>query len=110
APRAEGPPPRRTAAWRVRDNGTNAHVILEQAPPVEVPVTEPVKDVGGVLPPLVLSARTAAALPDQARALLAQLDGSSDLLDVAYSLANRRPLFSHRAAVVGADLDEVRAA
>ena len=102
--------PRRAAVSAFGYSGTNAHVILEQAPVVEAAVPEAVEDGGGVLPPFVLSARTAAALPDQARALLAQLDGSPDLLDVAYSLAHRRPLFSHRAAIVGADLDEVRAA
>ncbi len=102
--------PRRAAVSAFGYSGTNAHVILEQAPVVEVPTSEPVEDRGGLLPPLVLSARTAAALPDQARALLAHLDGEPDLLDVAYSLAKHRPLFGHRAAIVGADLAEVRAA
>ncbi|MGK3205778.1 SDR family NAD(P)-dependent oxidoreductase [Amycolatopsis sp. MEPSY49] len=109
-PWPEASRPRRAAVSAFGYSGTNAHVILEQAPAVETVASEPVADTGGVLPPLVLSARTPAALPDQARALLAQLDSSSNLLDVAYSLAQRRPLFSHRAAVVGADLDEIRGA
>ncbi|MDT8911872.1 SDR family NAD(P)-dependent oxidoreductase [Amycolatopsis sp. PS_44_ISF1] len=108
--------PRRAAVSAFGYSGTNAHVILEQAPAEPVaagrnPGTEPVADPGGVLPPLVLSARTAAALPDQARALLELLDTTTpELLDVAYSLAARRPLLPHRAAVVGTDLAEVRAA
>ncbi|SEO46720.1 Acyl transferase domain-containing protein [Amycolatopsis saalfeldensis] len=104
--------PRRAAVSAFGYSGTNAHVILEQAPAEVAEPVEPVVDPGGVLPPFVLSARTAAAVPDQARALLELLDAtpSPELLDVAYSLAGRRPLFSHRAAVVGADPAEVRAA
>ncbi|MDQ2583543.1 type I polyketide synthase [Saccharothrix yanglingensis] len=105
--------PRRAAVSAFGYSGTNAHVILEQAPAVEAAEPPaPAGDRGGVLPPLVLSARTAAALPDQARALLAHWDADPALapLDVAHSLAARRPLFGYRAAVVGTDPDEVRTA
>nr|WP_018681314.1 type I polyketide synthase [Actinokineospora enzanensis] len=100
--------PRRAAVSAFGYSGTNAHVILEQAPSVET--TAPESTVDGVLPPLVVSARTPDAVPDQARALLAHLDANPglDLIDVAHALAARNPLFQHRAAVVGADLDEVR--
>jgi acyl transferase domain-containing protein/thioesterase domain-containing protein len=107
--------PRRAGVSSFGYSGTNAHVILEQAavPPVIEDAPQPAATVDRtVLPPLVLSARTKAALPDQARALLAHLNTHPelDLVDVGYSLAARRPEFQFRAAVAGADRDELLAA
>jgi polyketide synthase 1/15 len=97
-------------------SGTNAHVILEQAP---VEVTKIARGAGefgresgagaslglglSVLP-WVVSGRSAEALTAQARRLLAhvQADQRLDLMDVGWSLA-RRSMFEHRAVVVGAD-------
>ncbi|MBA8925104.1 acyl transferase domain-containing protein/acyl carrier protein [Kutzneria viridogrisea] len=72
-------------------SGTNAHVIVEQAPRVEA---EP--GAGSPLPvlPLVYSGRTAAALRDQADRLSAV---DAPLLDLGYSLATGRSVFEHRA-------------
>ncbi|GAA3548167.1 hypothetical protein GCM10022222_34700 [Amycolatopsis ultiminotia] len=104
--------PRRAAVSAFGYSGTNAHVILEQAPAAEPAEVAERADPGGVLPPLVLSARTAAALPDQATALLAHLDRNPSLtaLELVHAQANRRPLFQHRAAVLGSDLAQLRAA
>ncbi|MBB4689021.1 type I polyketide synthase [Amycolatopsis jiangsuensis] len=101
--------PRRAAVSAFGYSGTNAHVILEQAPAPTPAEAVDRTDPGGPLPPLVLSARTVAALPGQARALLGRLDEVS-VLDLVYSQAVRRPLFQHRAAVVGSDAAELRAA
>ncbi|WP_063787290.1 type I polyketide synthase [Streptomyces sp. NBRC 110028] len=105
--RDEGP--RRAGVSSFSASGTNAHLILEQAPPGsdadggEVPP-------GGVVP-WVLSARGAAALRGQARALAAHTAQDADVSprDVGWSLATTRSVFDHRAVVVGEGQDELRA-
>ncbi|MCV7427782.1 beta-ketoacyl synthase N-terminal-like domain-containing protein [Mycobacterium montefiorense] len=76
--------------------GTNAHVVLEEAPPVAVQVESTKPQV------LLLSARTAAALGESRATLAAALtapDGP-DLSDVAFTLAGRRKHPVTMAAVV----------
>ncbi|GHH38895.1 type I polyketide synthase [Lentzea cavernae] len=84
-------------------SGTNAHVILEQAPePAELPDRGPAP----ALIPWVLSGRTDAALRAQAEALLS-ID--EDPADIGYSLAATRATGQRRAVVTGIDLDSLRA-
>ncbi|MGW4532633.1 SDR family NAD(P)-dependent oxidoreductase [Nocardia sp. NPDC004340] len=97
--------PRRAAVSAFGISGTNAHVILEQAPES---VTDPVAEAGdGVDGPVVwvVSGRTPAALTGQARRLRDFVAGDPllDMRDVARALACQRSRFDHRAAVVGAD-------
>ncbi|MGA3564606.1 hybrid non-ribosomal peptide synthetase/type I polyketide synthase [Melissospora conviva] len=86
--------------------GTNAHVVLEEAPPA-------VPSAGGrrrqVLP---LSAATPTALDAAAARLAAHLRSQVDvpLADVAYTLQKGRLTLSYRRVVVGADPAEVAAA
>ncbi|MFB7790609.1 SDR family NAD(P)-dependent oxidoreductase [Streptomyces sp. NPDC056086] len=100
--------PRRSGVSSFGVSGTNAHVIVEQAPdtPAAQPEEAPAAPrTAGVLP-WVLSARSAAALREQAAALVAHLDttGAPGALDTAYSLATTRAALEHRLAVVtGAD-------
>ncbi|MER7006052.1 SDR family NAD(P)-dependent oxidoreductase [Dactylosporangium sp. NPDC000555] len=82
-------------------SGTNAHVVLEQAPeptPAEVPTT-------AGEPPLawVLSARSSGALRAQAGRLVRHLETNPELRsgDVGLSLAVTRARHSHRAVLVG---------
>jgi acyl transferase domain-containing protein/acyl carrier protein len=76
-------------------SGTNAHVIIEQAPAAE-PVT-PGPDLPMV--PLVLSGRTPEAVSAQATRLLSYVDGRPE--DIGYSLATGRAALEHRAVVLG---------
>ncbi|QFU93047.1 type I polyketide synthase [Amycolatopsis sp. YIM 10] len=76
-------------------SGTNAHVIIEQAPP-QPRVVEPAEVTPSVVPWLV-SARSAAALDAQADRLRA-LDG--DPLDIGFSTVISRSVFEHRAVLV----------
>ncbi|WP_394831509.1 SDR family NAD(P)-dependent oxidoreductase [Pendulispora rubella] len=92
--------PRRAAVSSFGISGTNAHVVLEEAPralPAPAPVPAPV--------PFLLSAKSEAALEAQARHLREHLDAHPDLslVDVAYSLATTRSHFERRAAVVALD-------
>ncbi|MGB8941902.1 MAG: type I polyketide synthase, partial [Streptomyces sp.] len=77
-------------------SGTNAHVVLEEAP-CEAVAAEPV--VGAAVPalPWVLSARSAAALAAQADRLLAHVDAHEELTaaGVGRSLGTNRTVFEH---------------
>ncbi|WP_433390869.1 type I polyketide synthase [Micromonospora sp. KLBMP9576] len=97
--------PRRAGVSSFGISGTNAHAIIEQAPDAVVPgSTFPVPVV-----PLVVSGRDQAALRDQAARLAAHLTADVSVADVGLSLATTRTALRHRAAVVGADLDGLRA-
>ncbi|WP_189895064.1 type I polyketide synthase, partial [Streptomyces canarius] len=101
--------PRRAAVSSFGVSGTNAHTILEQAPD-DTPTADDVREPLPV--PLVLSARSAEALREQA----ARLDGhlaehpEVRVADVGYTLATARAHLEHRAVVPGEDRDAIRAA
>ncbi|MEW2520833.1 type I polyketide synthase [Actinacidiphila alni] len=86
--------------------GTNAHVILEEAPPLAARSGEP--GAGRRSELLVWSARTAEAADEATANLTAHLDTVDDadttlgagLADVAYTLQTGRRRFAHRRALV----------
>ncbi|MGV2921997.1 type I polyketide synthase, partial [Streptomyces alfalfae] len=93
-------------------SGTNAHVIVEQAPAVEQTEPEASGPVGDGLAPWVLSARSAEALREQAARLKSFADEALDVtvVDMGRALVSSRAVHEHRAVVVGADRAELRAA
>ncbi|WP_432045360.1 type I polyketide synthase [Streptomyces asiaticus] len=102
--------PRRAGVSAFGVSGTNAHVILEQAPAEAEDGEEgvPALDgtaLGGSAVPWVLSGRSEAALRAQAERLLARLNERPEVspADVGHSLATGRSAFEYRAAVVGED-------
>ncbi|THA54587.1 type I polyketide synthase [Streptomyces sp. A1136] len=106
--------PRRAAVSSFGISGTNAHVILEQAPadrvaPAEQACAPAQPRPDGVPAALVLSARTQEALRAQA-ARLAQRLAEAPVADPAalgHALAETRTAFEHRAVVVAAGLAEL---
>ncbi|MGH8749283.1 MAG: type I polyketide synthase, partial [Burkholderiales bacterium] len=102
----EGAGPRRAGVMATGMGGTNAHLILEEAPPRAAPAETRAPQL------LVLSAKTATALDaatQQLREFL-QRNPSHDIGDVAYSLQIGRRAFAHRRCLVCADReDAVRA-
>ncbi|SEB30116.1 Acyl transferase domain-containing protein [Amycolatopsis tolypomycina] len=93
--------PRRGAVSAFGASGTNAHMILEEAPSDEPAVEESAP--AGVVP-LVVSAATAASLAAQA-GRLAEVDGVS-LADMAGTLVSGRAMLSERAVVVAGSSEE----
>ncbi|CAL9640929.1 Narbonolide_10-deoxymethynolide synthase PikA1, modules 1 and 2 [Streptomyces sp. enrichment culture] len=94
--------PRRAGVSAFGVSGTNAHLILEQAPAVE-PAEEPAARELPVVP-LVLSGRSAEALRDQSERLDAWLERAEDgtrLSDVGFTLASGRSVFEHRQVRLG---------
>ncbi|WP_367319610.1 type I polyketide synthase [Streptomyces sp. HUAS ZL42] len=93
--------PRRSAVSAFGISGTNAHVILEQAPAEDPADTDTGTGRTPVTAPLLLSAKSPQALAEQARRLRAHLETADevDLPDLAYSLATTRTAFDHRAAL-----------
>ncbi|WP_052387096.1 type I polyketide synthase [Dactylosporangium aurantiacum] len=93
--------PRRAGVSAFGISGTNAHLILEEAPPAADAAGVPAPPAGPVA--LLLSARGEAALAAQAAALAEHLDRDPrpDPAGVAATLATGRALLTDRAAVVG---------
>ena len=98
--------PRRAAISSFGFSGTNAHVVLEEAP-LQCPVA-------GERPAylVVLSARTAAQLKAQAERLATHLSAApspdiADIADIAYTLFVGRKHWHHRLAVVARDVDDL---
>ncbi|MEU1501701.1 type I polyketide synthase [Streptomyces sp. NPDC005732] len=115
--------PRRAGVSAFGVSGTNAHVIVEQAPPAEPAgdqTTDAPADTNDAAAgtrtaprppalPWLLSAQTPQALQAQARTLLTHLgthpdDGDGDHA-VAHALSTTRSVFDHRAVVLGDDHD-----
>ncbi len=97
--------PRRAGISAFGVSGTNAHVVLEQAPDPEPAAPAPA---GLPAVPWVLSAKSAQALAAQAGRLLARVreDASLSLTGVGHSLALTRSHFEHRAAVVAGERED----
>ncbi|WP_248001499.1 type I polyketide synthase [Streptomyces sp. RPA4-5] len=93
--------PRRAGVSSFGISGTNAHVILEAAPPVTVTAESCASD---DVVPWVVSGRSAGALSAQAGRLYEFLDGDGQFapVEVAGALAARAAL-DHRAVVLGSD-------
>ncbi|KOV85285.1 type I polyketide synthase [Nocardia sp. NRRL S-836] len=97
--------PRRAGVSSFGISGTNAHVILEQAPEEPLP---PREVHAPAVVPYVLSGASPAAVRAQAAALLPSVDEvPNEPVDVALSLATTRAAMDHRAVVVGADAEEL---
>uniref|UniRef100_UPI0010415E26 type I polyketide synthase n=1 Tax=Candidatus Protofrankia californiensis TaxID=1839754 RepID=UPI0010415E26 len=115
--------PRRAAVSSFGISGTNAHVIIEQAPDQGISADVPADVVPApaipaaatvaadpttaVVVPWVLSAASPESLRAQAARLAAHLTANTALrpADVAFSLATTRAALSHRAVVIADDRD-----
>ncbi|WP_415925358.1 SDR family NAD(P)-dependent oxidoreductase [Streptomyces sp. ME19-01-6] len=100
--------PRRAGISSFGVSGTNAHIILEQAPaadeqPPEADRTAPLAEAGAALP-WVVSGHTPAALRGQA-ARLREFATAADPAGVGRSLALSRAGLRHRAVVLAGDRD-----
>ncbi|MER5936555.1 type I polyketide synthase [Streptomyces sp. NPDC001928] len=105
----QGERPRRAGVSSFGISGTNAHVILEEAPTVPSP-RRPESPTQVPVVPWVLSGRSQQAMDAQAERLTAFLAERPELspLDVGLSLATSRAALEHRAVVLGPDLDALR--
>ncbi|MBP5972970.1 SDR family oxidoreductase [Brasilonema sp. CT11] len=94
--------PRRAGVSSFGIGGTNAHVILEEAPAIETSATS------GAWQLLLLSAKTSTALETATTNLTTHLQQHPDLnlADVAYTQSVGRRAFDHRRMVVCRDIND----
>ncbi|HEX6292515.1 MAG TPA: beta-ketoacyl synthase N-terminal-like domain-containing protein, partial [Herpetosiphonaceae bacterium] len=94
--------PRRAGVSSFGIGGTNAHVIVEEAPPLAPTTAARPWQV------LVISAKTSTALEQATSNLVAHLEANPqlDLADVAYTLQCGRRTFEHRRMLICRDRDD----
>ncbi|MFC4889834.1 type I polyketide synthase [Streptomyces beijiangensis] len=101
--------PRRAGISAFGISGTNAHVILEQAPEAAESTASAADGGPGPVRPVPLAAKSPEALRAQARKLLAyagERPGAS-LADLGQALATTRSALDHRAVVAAVDREEL---
>ncbi|MFE3019123.1 SDR family NAD(P)-dependent oxidoreductase [Streptomyces sp. NPDC059256] len=114
---------RRAAVSAFGISGTNAHVVLEEAPSIDpAPAPPPITGAPAVLAadrPLggsgavvswLVSGRSEAALRAQAARLAEHVRSDHDPRDTAWALATTRTTFDHRGVVIGRDNETLRSA
>lgn len=94
--------PRRAGVSSFGIGGTNAHVVLEEAPDIEASENSRTEHL------LVLSARTRPALETVTTNLVEHLkeNPNLNLADVAYTLQVGRRAFNHRRTIVASDIND----
>ena len=99
--------PRRAGVSSFGIGGTNAHVVLEEAPVLEKKIADKEEQTRPVQL-LILSAKTSKALEAATLNLTEHLKRHPeiDLADVAYTLSVGRQAFEHRRILVCSELDE----
>ncbi len=107
-----GTAPRRAGVSSFGFSGTNAHVVLEEAPSTRDATPLAPAAPGYATYPLLLSGESADALVGQADRLLGMLEGTPALRleDLAFSLATTRTHFDHRAALSAGDVGTLKRA
>ncbi|WP_443678458.1 SDR family NAD(P)-dependent oxidoreductase [Prauserella cavernicola] len=101
--------PRRAAVSAFGISGTNAHVVLEQAPDLERPAAGTTRPVlGRAAVPWLLSARSESGLGAQAARLRAFAGPDTDVAAVATALCRTRAGLEHRAVLFGAGTAALR--
>src|ERR1017187_7835062 len=96
--------PRRAGISSFGVSGTNAHLILEQAPPS---APDPATDTPPPVVPLVVTARSPQGLAAQAGRLASFLhDQDTPLAGTAAALITTRAQWDHRAVILAGDRDE----
>ncbi|HYF63260.1 MAG TPA: SDR family oxidoreductase, partial [Herpetosiphonaceae bacterium] len=104
---ADGGAPRRAGVSSFGLGGTNAHVVLEEAPAPTPAASSPARPAEL----LVLSAKTETALETATDNLAAYLEAQTvDLADVAHTLRVGRAPFSYRRVLVASDSRDAAAA